>query len=344
MRFEKTKLDNMERCYAASTLYSRGKLYAVFASESVDGPCYAYSGEGFKQKEVIWEKAGGTMSFVQIPGRDGEFLAVQCFFPGFKSEGAKLVWGKRDSSGWEIKDLANIPFLHRFDLFRVEDEIHLFAAILCGSKKDREDWSDPGKILTGKLPAKPEDGIALKEIYGGQTKNHGYCRGRWQDREAAFWTSDSGVFVAVPPEKKGGEWYITKLIDRPVSVVALCDLDGCGEDELVTIEPFHGNQFVVNKKNQNGYDIVWRYPKEIEFAHTVIGCNLLGKPAVVGGIRRKNCELFVLLHEQAKGFFTELVEEGVGTSNAAVAKTEGADFIIAANHTKNEAAVYLVKE
>ena len=344
MRFEKKKLDDIERCYAASTLRWQGKLYAVFASESIDGPCYAYTGTQFSQREVIWEKAGGTMSLIQIPGRDGEFIAVQRFFPGFQSAGAKLVWGKRNSSGWEVKDLADLPYVHRFDLFPIEDEIYLFAAILCGSKKDREDWSDPGKILTGKLPSNPAKGIGFKEIYGGQIKNHGYCRGRWQDREAAFWTSEAGLYVAVPPEKKDGEWRITKIIDRPISDITLCDLDGCGADELVTIEPFHGDQFVVNKKNANGYEIVWRYPKEIDFAHTVVGCSLLGKPAVVGGIRRKNSELFVLLHEQGKGFFTELVEEGVGTSNVAVANINGTDIIIAANHTKNEAAVYFVKD
>ena len=370
MKFEKIKLDDMERCYAASTLSANGKIYAVFASESIDGPCYAYTGKNFSQKEVIWEKAGGTMSIIQIPGRDGEFIAVQRFFPGFESAGAKLVWGKRGVSLWEVKDLVNLPYVHRFDLFRVEDEIHLFAAILCGSKKDREDWSDPGMILAGKLPAKPEDGVTFKEIFAGQTKNHGYCRGQWQGKTAAFWTSEAGVFTALPPEKKDGQWQITKLIDRPVSDITLCDLDGCGENELVTIEPFHGNQFVVNKKigadsavhdaasvtgapsaavsvtpaAGAGYEIVWRYPNEIDFAHTAVGCNLLGRPAVVGGIRRKNCELFVLLHEKGKGFYTELIEEGVGTSNAAVTRIDGRDIIIAANHTKNEAAVYFVKD
>lgn len=334
----------MDRCYAASTIQWEGKLYAVFASESVDGPCYAYTGERFSEKEVIWEKAGGTMSVVQIPGRDGEFIAVQYFFPGFQSASSKLVWGKRRSAGWEIRDLVDLPYVHRFDLFPVENEIHLFAAILCGSKKNREDWSDPGKILVGKLPPGPGDGMEFREIYGGQTRNHGYCRGRRQGKETAFWTSDDGVFAAVVPEKKGDRWRITKLIDRPVSDMALCDIDGCGEDELVTIEPFHGNQFVVNKKTEMGYTIAWRYPKEIDFAHTVVGCRLLGKPAVIGGIRRKNCELFVLLHEQGKGFFTELVEEGVGTSNAAAANVNGTDIIIAANHTKNEAAVYFAKD
>jgi len=342
--FEKVKLDTMERCYAASTISANGTDYAVFASESIGGACYAYGGKDFGTKEVIWESSGGTMSFIQIPDRDGEFIAVQHFFPGFQSANAKLVWGKRTSSGWDVKDFASLPYVHRFDLFQIEDEVYLFACILCGSKKDRDDWSDPGRILVGKLPRKPEDGITFEELYRGQTKNHGYCRIRLNGRDAASWTSDDGVFTALPPEKKGGEWKITKLIDRPVSDVAFCDLDGCGEDELVTIEPFHGDRFVLNKKTASGYEVVWEYPTEIEFAHTVVGCTLSGRPAVIGGIRRKNCELFLLLHDKEKGFYTELVESGVGTSNAAVSKVGGIDIILAANHTKNEAAVYYVKE
>ena len=347
MRFEKIRLDDMERCYAASTIRAEGRTYAVFASESVDGPCYAYTGERFSQKEVIWEKAGGTMSFVEIPGRDGEFIAVQKFFPGFQSAGAKLVWGRRRAPGWEIKDLVNLPYVHRFDLFVIEDEIYIFAAVLCGSKKDREDWSDPGSILVGKLPAAPEEGVTFRNISGGHVKNHGYCRGQLEGGDAAFFSSDGGLFAARPPAKKDGEWIITPLLKRPVSDVAVIDLDGDGEDELITIEPFHGNQFVVNKKSAGGapgYEVVWRYPEEIDFAHTVTGCTLLGKPAVIGGIRRKNGELFVLSHDAGRGFYTELVEAGAGTSNAAAVRINGVDHIIAANHTKNEAAVYLVKD
>lgn len=344
MIFEKIKLDDMERCYAASVLCAEGRLYAVFASESEGGPCFAYSGERFSRRDVIWEKAGGTMSLVAVPGADGDFVAVQNFFPGFKSEKAKLVRGRRVRGGWQVSDLASLPFVHRFDLFPIGGAIYIFAATLCGSKKDREDWSDPGKILVGRLPEEDGEGVSFTEIACGQVKNHGYCRAFFEGKDAAFFSSDSGVFAAAPPSAEGGDWRVTKLIDRPVSDVAVCDLDGCGEDELITIEPFHGDSFIVNKKTNAGYEAVWRYPGEIEFAHTVSACVLCGRPAVIGGVRRKNCELFVLLHDKARGFYTELVEKGAGTSNAVAAHTEAGDVIIAANHTKNEAALYYVRD
>lgn len=345
MKIEKITLDTMERCYAAAALAANGNLYAVFASESVDGPCYAYTGERFEKKEVIWEKGGGTMSLIQIPGTNGEFIAVQRFFPGFKSAEAKLVWGRRKGDGvWETRDLASLPYIHRFDLFAVEDEIYVLAATLCGSKKDREDWSDPGKVYTGRLPSRPEDGMDFTPLSENHVKNHGYCRGVWEGVQAGFITSEEGLFAIMPPPKKGGAWKVDPVIRRPIGDIALADLDGDGVDELITIEPFHGNKFLVNKKTQDGYKAVYSYPGEIDFAHAVVGCVLRGKPSVVGGIRRKNCELFILQYNPEKGYEAQIVEQGIGPSNAAVVNGCGRDFILSANHTQNHAAVYVVSD
>ncbi|MDR3162084.1 MAG: hypothetical protein LBU28_10805 [Spirochaetaceae bacterium] len=354
MKIEKIVLDTMERCYAASSLTIDGRLYAVLASESIDGPCYGYTGDRFTEKEVIWEKAGGTMSLIQIPGSNGEFIAVQHFFPGFQSAGAKLVWGRRTGRGvWEIRDLVSLPYVHRFDLFAVGNDIYILAATLCGSKKDREDWSDPGAVYVGKLPSRVDkgvqsEGVRFTPVLEKLTKNHGYCRGLWEGSPAAFVTSDEGIFVLSPPHAGGTEWKTRRLLDRPVGDVAVCDLDGDGVDELVTIEPFHGNQFVVNKRasargQEDGYEIVYRYPGELDFAHAVVGCTLRGKPAVIGGVRRKHCELFILTWNAGR-YEAEVVEQGIGPSNVAVVNGADRDIIISANHTQNQAAIYLVRD
>lgn len=346
MKITKKVLDEMERCYAASSLVVDGELYIVLASEAIDGPCYAYTGEDFSKKEVIWEKAGGTMSLIQIPNTNGEFLAVQRFFPGFQSAEAKIVWGKRDpEKGWIVKDLIDIPYVHRFDIFEIDGANYFLAATLCGSKKDREDWSDPGKVYIGKLPDSPEKGMELKPILENLTKNHGYCRAKYQGRAAGYVTSDEGIFVVVPPEKEDQEWSVHHIMDRPVGDVALCDLDGDGEDELITIEPFHGDQFLVNKKIDGKYETVYSYPNEIQFAHAVVGCTLRGKPSVVGGIRRKDSELFIIqcTDSAEQKYESTVLEKEIGPSNVAVINQKDRDIIIAANHTQNQAALYFVE-
>lgn len=347
MKIHKQVLDTMERCYAASSLEIDGRLYAVLASEAVDGPCYAYTGENFGEKEVIWENAGGTMSLLQIPGTNGEFLAVQRFFPGFKSEEAKLVRGRRDAlSGWIVKDLAPLPFIHRFDMFQAEDEIYILAATLCGGKKDREDWSDPGKVYVGKLPATVEEGINFTPILENLYKNHGYSRGNYEGSEAGFITHEGGVCVVRPPREKGGKWLTHHIMDGAVGDVALCDLDSDGADELVTIEPFHGDSFLVRKKIGNEYREIYKYSKNTRFAHAVVGCTLRGKPVVVCGARRGDGDLFILRRGVSGKEWCDVavVEKGVGPSNVAVVNQDGRDIIISANHSLNEAALYFITD
>lgn len=347
MKIRKQVLDAMERCYAAGSLEVDGRLYAVLASEAIDGPCYAYTGDDFNEKEVIWENAGGTMSLLQIPGTNGEFIAVQRFFPGFKSEDAKLVWGKRDAlGGWIVKDLAPLPFIHRFDLFSVGDDVYILAATLCGSKKEREDWSDPGKVYAGRLPSAPEAGVDFVPILENLYKNHGYCRGNYHSREAGFVTCEGGVYVIQPPLEKGGKWETRLLLDCPVSDAALCDLDGDGADELVTIEPFHGDHFLVRKKIGEHYETVYSHNKGVLFAHAVAGCTLRGKPSVVCGMRRGDGDIFILRRGGAgeEWCCTVVVEHGAGTSNVAVVNQPDRDIIISANHSRNEAALYFITD
>lgn len=346
MKIRKKVLDTMERCYAAGTLEAGGRLYAVLASEARDGPCFAYTGEDFSEREVIWERAGGTMSLLQIPGSDGEFIAVQRFFPGFQSEEAKLVWGKRDArGGWIVEDLAPLPFVHRFDLFAVGDDVCIMAATLCGSKRDREDWSDPGKVLVGKLPGSPGEGVSFTPVLENLYKNHGYCRGRHEGREAGFITCEDGIWAVLPPAGPGDEWAARKIMDGAVGDVAFCDLDGDGADELVTIEPFHGDAILVRKKIDGAYREVCRCPGDIRFAHAVAGCRLRGEPAVVCGARRGDGDLFILRHDGAAARCdATLVERGAGPSNVAVLNLPEADVIISANHSRNEAALYFVTD
>jgi len=284
---------------------------------------------------------------LQIPGSNGEFIAVQHFFPGFKSEGAKLVWGRRDAnSGWVIKDLALLPFIHRFDMFRVEDEIHILAATLCGSKSDREDWSSPGTVYAGKLPASPEYGVRFTPVLGNLYKNHGYCRSVREGREAGLITCDSGIYALLPPSEKECEWSSEHLLEAPVGDVAVCDLDGDGDNEFVTIEPFHGDKFLVRKKCDGEYRIIYNYPGKVEFAHAITGCVLRGKQSVACGARRGYGELFILQHENLgrTPFHTTLIDSGAGPANVAVVNQRDRDIIISANHSAGEAALYFVTD
>lgn len=342
MKIEKKFLTKLHRCYATSSTVIDGEEKILLATEG-EGSCYMYAGSEFKQS-TVWDGPGGTMSMVAVPGKNGDFLAVQNFFPTFQSENATIVWAKpKADDTWEIKTLFKLPYVHRFDILTANGVHYFIGCTLCTSKTDKEDWSDPGKIYVGVIPDDLNQPITLKVIQEGLTKNHGYSRAKWQGKMVGMVTCEEGVFVVTPPQQAGEDWKIEMLLDRPVSDIAVVDIDGDGVDELVTIEPFHGNQFLINKKTAAGYQVVYQYPEEMEFGHVVWGGLLRGVPTIIGGQRRHAKDLFYIQYKDG-AYVKTTIETEIGPSNVAVIHGQERDIIISANREIGEAVLYLVTD
>ncbi|MCE0494505.1 hypothetical protein [Vibrio salinus] len=343
MNFEKLHLDEMRRCYCASSIEINGQLNVILASEDPESPCIAYSGEHFDVKETIWNDRGGCMSIIPIPNKENEFLAVNEFYLKVTPSLSKLVWGKRTESGWEIKDVQSLPYLHRFDIYDVNGVNYVIAATIARSKESKEDWSHPGQVYISKLPDDPSEGLEFTEILDGCFRNHGYSRGYDESgRVVGYFGSDSGITKITPPYA-GNEWKCEIIMEGNISEIALVDIDNDGVEEIMTIEEFHGNRVQIYKRIDDHYTKVWTYEPEIDFAHSLVGCKLAGKNSFVVGIRRVDSELFVVQHNNGK-YEVTVVEKNVGPANLAVVNREQDDLIIAANHTASEAAVYQVTQ
>lgn len=343
MKFEKKVLGKIKGCYAASSTVIDSDIKILLATES-KGPCYMYSGPDLKQSNV-WNGPGGTMSIVPIPGKNGDFIAIQNFFPIYQSENAQIVWAQPQSDGsWNVKTVLHLPYVHRFDILTVDKVNYFIGATLCTTKKFEDDWSDPGKIYVGIIPDDLSQPIELKVIKEGLTKNHGYCRTVWNGKISSMVTCNEGVFVITPPQVQSSEWTIETVLERPVSDIAVVDIDEDGEDEIVTIEPFHGGDLFINKKIGDNYEIVYKYPKKMEFGHVAWGGKLRGVPTIIGGYRGLEKELFYIQCQSNNPlkFKTEIIESGTGPSNIAVLNGEDRDIIIASNHGIDEAALYYV--
>lgn len=336
MKFEHKHLDELYRAYAASILTINNETVALVASEEKGYPCYMYSGENFDIKEVVWQEGGGCMSIIQIPQKENEFLAVVDFYLKESPSSTRLVWGKYTDHGWQIKDVTSLPYLHRFDIYNVEGQNYVILATIADAKDYKEDWSRPGSIYVAKLPEDPSEGLELHKLATDYYRNHGY----YQFEGCGYFTSDQGI-VKVTPNNENFDWKVEKILDGMIGEVAFCDVDNDGVAELMTIEPFHGNKMKIYKKEDDEYKEVFEYPYEVDFAHTLVGNTLNGINCFVGGVRRVNCELFVITYEEGE-YKVTLVDEGAGPSNLMVGHLKDKDFIISANHTRNESAVYFV--
>lgn len=341
MRFTKKPLDKLERCYATAHTIIDGRKQLLFATEG-EGACYMYDAETYK-RTTVWEKPGGTMGMVTIPGKNGDFLAVQKFFRNFQSENASVVWAHWNGGSWEVKTILKLPYLHRFDILTRNGKHYFIGATLCTSKAYKEDWSDPGKIYVAELPDDLTKEMDLKIIKEGLTKNHGYSRGKKDGYDISYITCQEGVFQVEPPKDFESDWKVDCILKEPVSDIAVYDVDGDGEEELITIEPFHGGNFLIRKKEKDGYKEVYRYHKKFDFGHVVWAGKLRGKPLVIGGYRRDEKELFYLEYVDGN-YVAHTIESDIGPSNVAILNGDKEDIIISANREVGEAVLYIVED
>lgn len=57
MKFIKTHLDDIVRCYCTSHMFIDKECYAFFASENPNSECYSYTGKDFKKKKLFGIRA-----------------------------------------------------------------------------------------------------------------------------------------------------------------------------------------------------------------------------------------------------------------------------------------------
>lgn len=336
----------MDRCYAVASFKVAGRLQLFYASEG-HGPCYMYDAQTLERK-VVWEEPGGTMCIVPLEDTDGDFLAVQHFFPTFQSEKSVIVHGHFDqeTERWVITTIIHLPFIHRFDVLHTPHQRYLIACTLATSKKDREDWSDPGKIYVAALPDDMSKKISLSVILDGLVKNHGYTRIALDDGTPASLVScESGIYKIVPPKTARGDWAITHLMDQESSDVCMIDMDGDGNNELAVIEGFHGSLLKIYKEQDLKYTEVYRCKRKMDFIHAIWAGNLRGIPTMIFGYRRHALELFLVQYDKdTEEYFEYTLDMGTGPSNVTVAHGEEYDMILSSSRHIGEATLYYVYE
>lgn len=348
MKITKKVIGNLEKCYSLAPLDYQGKQHMLVAAEKVN-QCRLYDLDG-NLEDVIWEGPGGTMSMVQVPGSDGEFLATHKFYSPNDSKEAKIILASPSEDGWKIKTLANLPFVHRFDVISRNGINYVIACTLKSGHEYKEDWRSPGKVQVCCLPedlseVNEENPLDFKVIKEGMLKNHGYCKAVVDGIESSFAASNEGVFRFTPPADENGTWEIEQILEEPASDMTFADFDNDGEMEILTISPFHGEKISIYKKQDEQYKNVYTYEKDAEFAHGIWGGEICGKQSVLIGHRKgeRNLLLFTCTDALNLKFQAEILDSDVGPANVLHYEKEGTDYILSANREIDEIALYKVE-
>lgn len=347
MKVEKRVIGHLEKCYAVAPLFYNNSNHILVAAEK-KASCLLFDLEG-NREDVVWTAPGGTMSMVQVPGSNGQFLATHRFYSPNDSEDAEIVCVTPGAEGgWAVNTVVKLPFVHRFDILERNGVHYLIACTLKSAHAYRDDWSSPGKVYAAVLPDdltvfSERDQLHLKVICSGLTKNHGYCRVAEEGWETAVISAEEGIFHFIPPADSCREWEIQKILDVPGSDSVLIDLDGDGVKELAVITPFHGDTVSIYKKCYNVFEKVYTYGKPAEFSHAIFGGELCGRPTVVIGYRKGERSLIAFSFCQKTGTYTsQILDSGCGAANIYKYNKGNDAYIVAANREKDEIALYKI--
>lgn len=362
LRFAERRIAALNKCYCVAPFACPdAPQHACFlVAAEQDDPCYLYDSTG-TPLEKLWDGPGGVMSMVQLPEQHGRLvLATQQFYGPDNSESAKLVLAAAltpqpspnavEECGWRRFVLAEMPFVHRFDVVpgrgRGNTARYLIACTLKQRQAGPGDWSHPGQVLAARLPddcndllprdwraevtmAAAEDtathvSLTWHVLKDGCLKNHGYHRHadpRTGEVDCVI-GCDAGVFLFRPPahtETPGDssdEWDVIQLTADPASDAALVDLDGDGAEELLVLSPFHGDTiFVYHADDSGNFVRVYTHPTKLPFLHAIWAGTLRGRPCVVLGHRGGERDLLLFSYSPSRGYHVDCIAHDCGPAN-----------------------------
>lgn len=339
---EKKVLAKLEKCYSVAPLQYKGEPHFLVAAEKHDR-CILFDAQG-SEVSTVWEGPGGVMTMVQIPGTDGQFLATHEFYSPNDSAKARIVLAAPKGDRWSVRTIADLPFVHRFDILEKGGRRYLIACTLKSGHEHKDDWSHPGKVYAAELPEdlSPYDEgnqLPLQSIKEGVLKNHGYYRVMENGEPSALVCGENGVFRFYPPEAPGGDWVEEQLLDTPASDATMIDLDGDGKKELIVMSPFHGDTLRIYKQEKEAWQAVYEYPEKLKFLHAIWSGSLMGRPTAVIGHRQGARRLLAFTYEDGAYRFKTL-DEDRGPANAYGCQVSGKDLLLACNRETDEVAMY----
>lgn len=348
MKVTKKILGHLEKAYALAPITYQGAPHFLVASE-LARPCLLFDQWG-NQKDVVWEKPGGVMSMVYVPGTEGQFLTTHRFYSfNDAAEAVISIVTPVEPGTWEIRTLVELPFVHRIDIVERSGVRYLVACQLKSGHEYENDWRFPGKVFAGVLPKDlsgfhAENQLELTLLKDNMPRNHGYYRVMEGESPACIISAENGIFRFTPPAQAGGDWKIETLTEDASSDAVLMDFDGDGVPEIGAIAPFHGNRIRIYHEKDGAYQKVYEYEQDVPFCHGFWGGNIGGAPRLLVGHRSGERDLLAFCWNAETGTYErQLLDHDVGPANLMAYCKEGKDFLISANREIDEIAMYVLE-
>jgi len=372
VRFEKRSLCAMNMPYALGRLDLDGEECVVGATE--DHGQVMLMRPPFREASELVSGPGGCMALLPDRQRPGSLFAVMGCFLGYKFQEGGIYRIRRTSqeraarpdagrtgtgspagggdgradSGFSATKILDLPFAHRIELVDRPAGRFLIAAALAADKSDPTDWSKPGALYAAPVPAEDaldsRGGWKLVPILEGIHKNHGLLVARFQGRRTVLLSGSEGLF-AIDLEAVGDLWPSRRVLEREISEIAVFDVDGDGKEELVTIEPFHGNALRVYRDAAAGWELAWE--AELAYGHCLWTGEIAGRRSILVSNRSGSRDLVLFQFPLSRGGASldperVVVDSGAGSANMLVLRSGEVERIFATNQGSGEITMYTV--
>lgn len=339
--WKRTVLSRIDGIYCVEVFHKGPDIKIAAASELHGGICKMIDFKT-REEELVWSGPGGCMNVAQWSD-EGDLIGVQNFYKGAQALDAQVVWAAKGGNGWETRVLAKLPYLHHCGVVRQKKGSCIIASTLCTKREFPGDWSHPGAIQVFAKPEQ-EEAAKIRIIREGVVKNHGFWQGTF-DNEEVILISGHELYRVKGPEEEHEQWKVDTIIGRELSDIAVQDIDGDGEDEILAFEGLHGNLATINKRINGKWEVIYSCP--MKFAHGIWGGKLLGKPSFVIGSMQGEGELSLLLGKrEGRGFTIKrtVIETGIGPSNVRGFSFDGRSYVLAAAREAGELVLFELEE
>jgi hypothetical protein len=329
----KRKISDLPFVYTANEFQLGNSSFIGIGSER-EHPVYLVNYDKNKITKIS-DGPGGMMSLVPLPGSSDQLFSVMGLFPPFIGANAGIYHHKLLKGNWTTEKIISLPFAHRCEILKIEGKNHLFIATVSRHKENPADWSKPGElhhIAIEDIGTKNKPEVLENNLF----RNHGMIKRTVNGVESICISGTEGIFEVLPAGNHN--WTITQLFDREVSEFSFFDLDNDGNDELVTIEPFHGNELCIYKRN--GSEWIKKYSSLLSFGHGLSAGIVKGQRMIVAGNRRDSEALEMHIIHSMEDIEKFIIEEHAGPTQIKIFHHNGIDFILSANQVRNEVALY----
>jgi hypothetical protein len=327
---------NIESVYTANAFQIGSEMFVAAGSETKP-EVYLYN-LVFGVSSLVTGCPGGVMSFIPVPGSPDLFFSIMGLFPPFIGAEAGVFKHRRLGDKWETQKAMDLPFAHRCEILHRNGKNYLFAASVSKHKENPADWSKPGEMYLSQLDENPSLPLNSELIDNSLTRNHGMLRSKIDGIETLCISGAEGIFYF---EQLPGEQWVKKLLfEKEVSEFGFIDLDGDGREELITIEPFHGEALNVYKRN--GFEWELKFSDTLSFGHGLSCGFFQNEPVIVVGNRRGSftLDLFKVIDLAGGNFSREVLEQDAGPTQTQVFSHGKTDYILSSNQKKYEVALY----